>query len=147
MFGKLKDFHKKTMDRYQKSLEEEMEPWKKRVLMIHELVEFLFYPDEIDFNGERGRCLIRGELVRGQAKQGDILVLLDGQGNELARGELLSDPGEKEIGRRGVFDKKRNEMEMNLYSIREKNIEEFDQRAYQYQLKNLIRTLSMVVNP
>ncbi len=147
MLRKLKDFHRKTMEEYRKGIEEEMEPWKKRVMMIHELVEFLFYPDEIDFIGQKGQCIIRGDLVRGQAQKGDILVLLDGQGNELARGRVLTDPQDKEVSGRGLFDKKLNEMGMDLFSICEKNIEDLEQSAYQFHLKRLIGTLSMVVNP
>ena len=43
MFGWLKDFHRKTMEKYQEGMEREMEPWKKRVMQIHQEASFLFY--------------------------------------------------------------------------------------------------------
>ena len=43
LLNKLKQFHQQTMERYRD--EENMEPWKKAVMEIHEKATFLFYYD------------------------------------------------------------------------------------------------------
>ncbi len=43
LLKKLKDFHERTMEQYKE--EENLEPWKKKVMELHEKSAFLFYYD------------------------------------------------------------------------------------------------------
>ena len=43
LLKKLKDFHEQTMEQYKE--EENLEPWKKKVMELHEKSAFLFYYD------------------------------------------------------------------------------------------------------
>ena len=63
LLNKLKQFHQQTMERYRD--EENMEPWKKAVMEIHEKAAFLFYYDAtLEQNSRTATLRIQGTLVK-----------------------------------------------------------------------------------
>ena len=73
MLKKIKKFHEKTMEAYQKDIQDHLEPWKKKVMEIHENVQFLFYMDELEYCQKKGQCIMRGSVVKGTRGIGDPL--------------------------------------------------------------------------
>ena len=62
LLNKLKQFHQQTMERYRD--EENMEPWKKAVMEIHEKATFLFYYDAtLEQNSRTATLRSQGTLV------------------------------------------------------------------------------------
>lgn len=144
MFKKIKKFHEKTMEAYQKDIKDNLEPWKKKVMDIHENAQFLFYMDELEFCRKKGQCLLRGEVVKGTRKIGDSLLCMDGEGKEMARGILLSEPEEKEEHRRGMFRSKRNEFLFEFTSIEGKEVSAMEKRTCDRYLSTLMYELSLM---
>lgn len=140
MFGWFKKFHRRTMEEYRQDMEAGMEPWKKKVMQIHEDATFLFYVDEMEDKtpgSSDGICLIRGELVRGIPQAGDGILLLNGEGKCLAKGLIRTDVEEKEDRRRGLVRRKRNEFELqltDLYERKAENLKKEELRRYQGRL-------------
>ena len=59
LLKKLKDFHERTMEQYKE--EENLEPWKKKVMELHEKSAFLFYYDAtLEENAEQNSLIIQG---------------------------------------------------------------------------------------
>ena len=93
----IRDFHKKTEDRYREEEQKNMEQWKKNVMLLHEKSDFVFYFDDYELELDKiSTFTIRGEVVKGTMEKGERVFLYDGQGNLLGQGEVLSDPEEKE---------------------------------------------------
>ena len=56
LLKKLKDFHEQTMEQYKE--EENLEPWKKKVMELHEKSAFLFYYDAtLEENAEQNSLI------------------------------------------------------------------------------------------
>ena len=63
LLKKLKDFHERTMEQYKE--EENLEPWKKKVMELHEKSAFLFYYDAtLEENAEQNSLIIQGSSLR-----------------------------------------------------------------------------------
>ena len=111
LLKKLKDFHERTMEQYKE--EENLEPWKKKVMELHEKSAFLFYYDAtLEENAEQNSLIIQGSLVEG----------------ELGSGRILSEPEEKEQGRRGLFKRRRNQFNLGLDEYLGKKVEKMKSR-------------------
>ena len=148
MFGWLKDFHRKTMEKYQEGVEGEMEPWKKKVMQIHQEAAFLFYVDDMeDFTPgtSDGVCLVRGELVKGKRQEGDPVLLLNGEGKSLARARIQTDVEEKEDRRKGLLKRKRNEFKMELTELYDRKAEELDEAGFRRYLWRLYVETSLIM--
>ena len=148
MFGWLKDFHRKTMEKYQEGMEREMEPWKKKVMQIHQDAAFLFYVDDMeDFapGSPNGVCLVRGELVKGKRREGDRILLMNGEGKILAKALIRTDVEEKEDRRKGFLKRKRNEFEMKLTELYDRKAEELDEAGYRRHLWKLYVETSLIM--
>ena len=148
MFGWLKDFHRKTMEKYQEGVEREMEPWKKKVMQIHQEAAFLFYVDDMeDFTPgtSDGVCLVRGELVKGKRQEGDPVLLLNGEGKSLARARIQTDVEEKEDRRKGLLKRKRNEFKMELTELYDRKAEELDEAGFRRYLWRLYVETSLIM--
>ena len=113
LLKKLKDFHERTMEQYKE--EENLEPWKKKVMELHEKSAFLFYYDAtLEENAEQNSLIIQGSLVEGELPIGSTVYLYTGEGKYLGSGRILSEPEEKEQGRRGLFKRRRNQFNLGL---------------------------------
>ena len=148
MFGWLKDFHRKTMEKYQEGMEREMEPWKKRVMQIHQEAAFLFYVDDMENYTPRtsdGVCLVRGELVKGKRQEGDPILLLDGEGKLLAKALIRTNVEEKEDRRKGLLKRKRNEFKMELTELYDRKAEELDEAGFRRYLWKLYLDTSLIM--
>ena len=78
LLNKLKQFHQQTMERYRD--EENMEPWKKAVMEIHEKDTFLFYYDAtLEQNSRTATLRIQGTLVKGELPVGSVLHFYTGE--------------------------------------------------------------------
>ena len=144
MLKKIKKFHEKTMEAYQKDIRDHLEPWKKKIRDIHENAQFLFYMDELEYCRKKGQCIMRGSVAKGTLEIGDPLLCMDGEGNVMARGTLLSDPEEKEEHRRGMFRSKRNEFLFEFQSIQGKEVSAMEQKTYDRYLNTLMFELSLI---
>ena len=86
LLNKLKQFHQQTMERYRD--EENMEPWKKAVMEIHEKATFLFYYDAtLEQNSRTATLRIQGILVKGELPVGAYFTFIQGKADmwEVAR--------------------------------------------------------------
>ena len=116
LLKKLKDFHERTMEQYKE--EENLEPWKKKVMELHEKSAFLFYYDAtLEENAEQNSLIIQGSLVEGELPIGSTVYLYTGEGKYLGSGRILSEPEEKEQGRRGLFKRRRNQFNLGLDAV------------------------------
>lgn len=127
LLKKLKDFHERTMEQYKE--EENLEPWKKKVMELHEKSAFLFYYDAtLEENAEQNSLIIQGSLVEGELPIGSTVYLYTGEGKYLGSGRILSEPEEKEQGRRGLFKRRRNQFNLGLEEYLKKSRENEIQR-------------------
>ncbi len=148
MFGWLRDFHRKTMEKYRKGMEGEMETWKKKVLQIHQEADFLFYVDEMEDytpGTSNGVCLVRGELVKGIRRTGEGILLLNGEGNQLAKALIRTDVEEKEDRRKGLMKRKRNEFKMEVTELYGKKADELDEAGLRRHLWRLFVEISLIM--
>ena len=148
MLGWLKDFHRKTMEKYQEGMEMEMEPWKKWVMQIHQEAAFLFYVDDMENftpGTSDGVCLVRGELVKGKRQEGAPILLLDGEGKLLAKALIRTDVEEKEDRRKGLLKRKRNEFKMELTELYDRKAEELDEAVFRRYLWKLYMDTSLIM--
>lgn len=148
MLGWFKDFHRKTMEEYRKGMEGEMEAWKKKVMQIHREAEFLFYVDEMEDytpGSPDGICLVRGEVVKGNLQAGDGILLLNGEGNHLARALIRSDVEEKEDRRKGLLKRKRNEFKMEVTELYDRKADELDEAGLRRFLWRLFVESSLIM--
>ena len=127
LLKKLKDFHERTMEQYKE--EENLEPWKKKVMELHEKSAFLFYYDAtLEENAEQNSLIIQGSLVEGELPIGSTVYLYTGEGKYLGSGRILSEPEEKEQGRRGLFKRRRNQFNLGLDEYLGKKVEKMKSR-------------------
>lgn len=141
----IRNFREKTRERYEAAQEENMEPWKKRVRALHEEAAFLFYFEEVEPEPDSLlRFLIRGELVKGDLPEGAPLLLLNGQAEELARAEVLSDTEEKEEKRLGLVHVKRNQFVIKITEIAGEEAETMEVSRYRRQAESLWERLSLI---
>ena len=126
-FVGLKKFHKRTMEAYRDDHDRQMEPWKKKVMDIHEQSSFLFYLEDcLEEDLAEQTLLVRGDLVKGEPPLGTRLFLYTGQGELWGKALLRSQPQEKEPERKGLFKRRRNEMIIQLEDCRGKRAESMD---------------------
>ena len=114
----IRNFHKKTEERYREEEEKNMEQWKKNVMLLHEKSNFVFYYDDYELEMDKiAAFTIRGEVVKGTIEKGDTVFLYNGQGELLGQGEVLSDPEEKEEKHLGIIKTKKNEFLLKITGI------------------------------
>lgn len=140
LLKKLKNFHEQTMQRYKE--EENMELWKKKVMELHKKSIFLFYYDAtLDINIQQGSLRLQGSLVNDNLSIGSILYFYTGEGRYIGKGNILSEPEEKEQGRKGLLKRRRNEFELKIEEYLNKKVENMDKgertRMFQHLEKNL----------
>lgn len=122
LLKKLKDFHERTMEQYKE--EDTLEPWKKKVMELHEKSTFLFYYDAtLEENATKNSLIIQGSLVDGNLPIGSTLYLYTGEGKYLGSGHILSEPEEKEQGRKGLLKRRRNEFNLGMDEYLGKKVE------------------------
>lgn len=146
MFGWLKNFHRKTMEQYRQGLEAEMEPWKKKVMQIHQDAGFLFYVDEMEQMLPDRLCLVRGELVKGIARAGDVILLLNGEGKRLAQALIRTDVEEKEDRRKDLLKRKRNEFELELEDLYDRKADNLNEADLRRHLGRLFMEVSLITD-
>lgn len=146
MFRKLKKFHEKTMEEYKKDLEKEMDPWKKKVLKIHEEAGFLFYMEEIVPEDNHGLCTVRGELVKNQGGLHKGIIFLNGEGKRLANAVIRSHPEEKEESGRRFLKKKLHEFKIQLMDIENIKVDMMENEEFNRLITNIIIEGSLVVD-
>ena len=146
MVERIKEFHRRTLDRYNESHKEKMEDWKQEVLKLHERSGFLFYYENCELEEADGSILtIQGELAKDlrsdaekepgkralpdqnrnnkeeRSRSADssrmLLYLYNGQGELLGEGILMSDPYEKEEKRRGFLRLRKNECNIKIETL------------------------------
>ena len=82
LLKKLKDFHERTMEQYKE--EENLEPWKKKVMELHEKSAFLFYYDAtLEENAEQNSLIIQGSLVEGELPLEVLCIFIPARENIL----------------------------------------------------------------
>lgn len=128
LLKKLKDFHERTMEQYKE--EENLEPWKKKVMELHEKsAVFILLRRYV-----RRKCRTkqsyhtRAPLVEGELPIGSTVYLYTGEGKYLGSGRILSEPEEKEQGRKGLFKRRRNQFNLGLDEYLGKKVEKMKSR-------------------
>jgi len=145
MFRRIIDFHRKTTDRYLKDHREQMEPWKKKVLKLHELSGFLFYYDNCELEkADAGELVIQGDLARTAVKDSCHLYLYDGRANLLGEGLLLSDPFEKEEKRRGFLRFRKHEFILKILKLQDKDFSGLGQSERKKLLGQMYQDISLI---
>ena len=82
---------------------------------IHEKATFLFYYDAtLEQNSRTATLRIQGTLVKGELPVGSVLHFYTGEGRHVGSGTILSEPEEKEQGRKGLLKRRRNEFEIKI---------------------------------
>ena len=145
MIKKLLRFREKTMEEYRKEQEKEMEPWKKRVMSLHEKSGFLFYYEasEPAFPDSR-HWILQGEVALGTAPEDSRLILYDGEGNVLGEGRMESSPEEKEEKRRGFLRPRKNEFDITITVLEGEETEKMDKKTLNRSLNHLFLNLSLL---
>lgn len=145
LLNKLKQFHQQTMERYRD--EENMEPWKKAVMEIHEKATFLFYYDAtLEQNSRTATLRIQGTLVKGELPVGSVLHFYTGKGRHVGSGTILSEPEEKEQGRKGLLKRRRNEFEIKIDTYLGKETIKMNETEKKKMLKHFEK-ISLITNP
>ena len=141
----IRDFHKKTEDRYREEEQKNMEQWKKNVMLLHEKSDFVFYFDDYELELDKiSTFTIRGEVVKGTMEKGERVFLYDGQGNLLGQGEVLSDPEEKEEKHLGIIKTKKNEFLLKITGIYGTEASDLKEKKIQNYLRNMLLELSIL---
>ena len=141
----IRDFHKKTEDRYREEEQKNMEQWKKNVMLLHEKSDFVFYFDDYELELDKiSTFTIRGEVVKGTMEKGERVFLYDGQGNLLGQGEVLSDPEEKEEKHLGIIKTKKNEFLLKITGIYGTEASVLKGKKIQNYLRNMLLELSIL---
>ena len=141
----IRDFHKKTEDRYREEEQKNMEQWKKNVMLLHEKSYFVFYFDDYELELDKiSTFTIRGEVVKGTMEKGERVFLYDGQGNLLGQGEVLSDPEEKEEKHLGIIKTKKNEFLLKITGIYGTEASDLKGKKLQNYLRNMLLELSIL---
>lgn len=138
-------FHKKTEEQYRQEEEKNMEPWKKKVMELHEKSDFVFYYDDYEVETDKISVFsIRGEVVKGTRKKGDLVYLYDGQAQLLGQGEILTDPEEKEIKHLGIIKTKKNELLLKITGVYGVNESLLKGKNLSLTLQKLLLSLSIL---
>ena len=141
----IRDFHKKTEDRYREEEQKNMEQWKKNVMLLHEKSDFVFYFDDYELELDKiSTFTIRGEVVKGTMEKGERVFLYDGQGNLLGQGEVLSDPEEKEEKHLGIIKSKKNEFLLKITGIYGTEASGLKGKKLQNYLRDMLLELSIL---
>ena len=141
----IRDFHKKTEDRYREEEQKNMEQWKKNVMLLHEKSDFVFYFDDYELELDKiSTFTIRGEVVKGTMEKGERVFLYDGQGNLLGQGEVLSDPEEKEEKHMGIIKTKKNEFLLKITGIYGTEASGLKGKKLQNYLRDMLLELSIL---
>ena len=141
----IRDFHKKTEDRYREEEQKNMEQWKKNVMLLHEKSYFVFYFDDYELELDKiSTFTIRGEVVKGTMEKGERVFLYDGQGNLLGQGEVLSDPEEKEEKHLGIIKTKKNEFLLKITGIYGTEASGLKGKKLQNYLRDMLLELSIL---
>ena len=141
----IRDFHKKTEDRYREEEQKNMEQWKKNVMLLHEKSDFVFYFDDYELELDKiSTFTIRGEVVKGTMEKGERVFLYDGQGNLLGQGEVLSDPEEKEEKHLGIIKTKKNEFLLKITGIYGTEASGLKGKILQNYLRDMLLELSIL---
>ncbi|MCI5503661.1 MAG: hypothetical protein MR410_06095 [Eubacterium sp.] len=141
----IRDFHKKTEDRYREEEQKNMEQWKKNVMLLHEKSDFVFYFDDYELELDKiSTFTIRGEVVKGTMEKGERVFLYDGQGNLLGQGEVLSDPEEKEEKHLGIIKTKKNEFLLKITGIYGTEASGLKGKKLQNYLRDMLLELSIL---
>ena len=141
----IRDFHKKTEDRYREEEQKNMEQWKKNVMLLHEKSDFVFYFDDYELELDKiSTFTIRGEVVKGTMEKGERVILYDGQGNLLGQGEVLSDPEEKEEKHLGIIKTKKNEFLLKITGIYGTEASGLKGKKLQNYLRDMLLELSIL---
>lgn len=145
LLKKLKQFHEQTMEQYRD--EENMEPWKKVVMEIHEKSTFLFYYDAaIEENIPQATLRIQGSLVEGELPLGSTLCFYTGEGKYIGSGTILTEPEEKEQGRKGLLKRRRNEFEIQIDVYLGKKTSEMKQSEKTKMIRHFQNTVSLIAD-
>ena len=141
----IRDFHKKTEDRYREEEQKNMEQWKKNVMLLHEKSDFVFYFDDYELELDKiSTFTIRGEVVKGTMEKWERVFLYDGQGNLLGQGEVLSDPEEKEEKHLGIIKTKKNEFLLKITGIYGTEASGLKGKKLQNYLRDMLLELSIL---
>ena len=141
----IRDFHKKTEDRYREEEQKNMEQWKKNVMLLHEKSDFFFHFDDYELELDKiSTFTIRGEVVKGTMEKGERVFLYDGQGNLLGQGEVLSDPEEKEEKHLGIIKTKKNEFLLKITGIYGTEASGLKGKKLQNYLRDMLLELSIL---
>ena len=141
----IRDFHKKTEDRYREEEQKNMEQWKKNVMLLHEKSDFVFYFDDYELELDKiSTFTIRGEVVKGTMEKGERVFLYDGQGNLLGQGEVLSDQEEKEEKHLGIIKTKKNEFLLKITGIYGTEASGLKGKKLQNYLRDMLLELSIL---
>ena len=141
----IRDFHKKTEDRYREEEQKNMEQCKKNVMLLHENSVFVFYFDDYELELDKiSTFTIRGEVVKGTMEKGERVFLYDGQGNLLGQGEVLSDPEEKEEKHLGIIKTKKNEFLLKITGIYGTEASGLKGKKLQNYLRDMLLELSIL---
>lgn len=145
MFRKIKEFHIKTMEAYRADIADHLEPWKQKVMEIHENAGFLFYAELLEMRNNTGSCVISGDLVKGKISVGDQLLILNGEGEAVAEAVLRSSPSEKEEERKGLIHHKRHIFQADLTSIKGEAVCDMDTMTLSRRLRSLEMEMSLII--
>ena len=145
LLKKLKAFHERTMEQYRE--EENMEPWKKKVMEIHEKSNFLFYYDAtLEENAVKSNLIIQGSITDGELPIGAKLYLYSGEGKYLGNGTILTEPEEKEQGRKGLLKRRRNEFGIKIDEYLGKDVSTMNQTEKSKMLRHFENKVSLVAD-
>lgn len=145
LLKKLKQFHEQTMEQYRD--EENIEPWKKTVMEIHEKSTFLFYYDAtLEENIPQNTLRMQGSLVEGELPPGSTLHFYTGDGKYTGSGTILTEPEEKEQGRKGLLKRRRNEFEIRIDQYLGKKTEEMNQSEKRKMMRHFENNVSLIAD-
>ena len=145
LLKKLKAFHERTMEQYRE--EENMEPWKKKVMEIHEKSNFLFYYDAtLEENAAKSSLIIQGSITDGELPIGSKLYLYSGEGKYLGNGTILTEPEEKEQGRKGLLKRRRNEFGIKIDEYLGKDVATMNQTEKSKMLRHFENKVSLAAD-
>lgn len=143
LLNKLKQFHEHTMEQYRN--EEEMEPWKKKVMELHEKSSFLFYYDAtLEESPSNVSLRIQGSLVEGELPIGSRIYFYTGEGKYTGSGTILSEPEEKEQGRKGLLKRRRNEFEIKIENYLGKETSEMTPTEKKKMFRHFENQISLI---
>lgn len=143
LLKKLKEFHERTMEQYRE--EENMEPWKKKVMEIHEKSKFLFYYDAtLEENVSKAILTVQGSVADGELPTGAKIYLYTGEGRYLGSATILTEPEEKEQGRKGLLKRRRNEFGIQIDEYLGKDVAQMNASEKAKMLRHFENQVSLI---